>query len=813
MTRLGCAVASFLVLVLAAVPAGAQDVSTADVELVVTGPAETPLVGDLFTIRLVATNRGPAAANDVFVSDYTSSELVLHSATPTNAGDTCAEQGSGDGATPPPGTTEPAPAPAPEGAARPGYYGGGVDCSLGTMEPGEQATIVLELERIGARETYNSAYLNSSTQDANYDNNYGDYYLAPDRSNPADIGVSIEGPTAPEVGAAYQYVLKVTNKGPSEARDVALIASMNGADFVSASSSDPSDACALTYEDPSYGGYAEVRCELGSLASGNTATVTLGVERTSPWEVYNSAYVTTSNLDENYENDYAFHSIAADPSVTSDLSLKLQGPEEVPLVGTTFDMTMTISNGGPSAAVDVWVNDYLPDGLEFVAAQPADDCSYNNYESYPYADGPTAAPAGKEGDAYYPIYANGLYCSLGAMQPGASETVTLTVTRTKARELWNSAWVSSSNYDPVYDNNYGEVRLGPDTSNPADVSVSLSAPEKPEVGATFGLTMTVTNAGPSTAADVLATTQIPYGLEFQAVAPEGSCTFTDGGGGPEPLAPQEADKMPAYWGFREIRCDFGAVPSGESRTATVTVSRSSEYEIWTSAWTETSNYDESYDNDYASLLIAGEPYPGACPTNGGDVSGTDGADAIVVGDCDIATKRGADTIEAAPTSGGDDMAIAGGRGPDTIRVLLNVESAEHRTIHVDAGPGNDTIELIVATGVGNARVMLEGAGGDDQVVLRMAGGSQNLQVVARGQEGRDVLTSVSNGDTDGALSGAVLRGGADRDAIEGGDGPDRLFGGMSVDRLFGGFANDLLDGGRGADQCRGGPGRDTLQRC
>ena len=184
-----------------------------------------------------------------------------------------------------------------------------------------------------------------------------------------NIGVAIEGPTAPDVGAAYQYVLKVTNKGPSEARDVSLITSMNGADFVSASSSDPSDTCTLTYEEPNYGGYAEVRCELGSLASGDTATITVAVERTSPWEVYNSAYVTTSNLDENYENDYAFHSIAADPSVTSDLSLKLQGPEEVPLVGTTFDMTMTITNGGPSPARAVTVVFDLG-GATLVSATP-----------------------------------------------------------------------------------------------------------------------------------------------------------------------------------------------------------------------------------------------------------------------------------------------------------------------------------------------------------------------------------------------------------------------------------------------------------
>ncbi|HJR44303.1 MAG TPA: hypothetical protein VJ927_01725 [Actinomycetota bacterium] len=808
MTRLGSAIAAFLVLVLGTVPAAAQTSAVPDLELSLTGPAETPLVGDLFTLELVVSNSGSAAAADVFLSDYASPELVLHGAVPSSPDDTCSEQGSGDDSPPPPGTVEPAPAPAPEGAARPGFYGG-VDCSLGTMEPGERTTILLELERVGARETYNSAYLSSSTQESNYENNYRDFYIEPDRSNPADLGVTISGPGEPAIGATFDYDVRVTNNGPSTADAVTLVSSMNGTSIVSIPS-----ACRQTFADPSYGGYAEVGCDLGSLASGQTLAVLITVERSSPWEIYNSAYVTGSGFDENYENDYAFHSIPADPSVTSDLGLTLEGPAELPLVGTTFDMVMTVTNSGPSAAGDVWVNDYLPDGLEFVAAEPADRCSYNNFESYPYADGPTAAPAGREGDAYYPIYANGLYCELGSMAADTSETVTLRVTRTKAREVWNSAWVSSSNHDPVYENNYGELQLGPDKTNPTDISVSLSAPEKPEVGSTFDVTMTVANAGPSAATSVVATTQLPYGLEFQALSPSDACTYADGGIEPQPLAPQSDEKVPAYyWGFREVRCDFGSIPAGETRTATVTVSRSSEYEIWTSAWAETADYDVNYENDYASYLIAGEPYPGACPSSGGDVSGTDGADTIVIGDCDIATKRGADTIEAAPTSDGGDMAIEGGRGPDTIRVLLNVESVDHRTIHVDAGPGNDTIELIGATGVGNARVVLEGAGGDDQIVLRLAGGAADLQIVARGQDGRDVMTSVSNGDTDGALVGAVLRGGADRDVIEGGDGIDRLFGGLSVDRLFGGFADDLLDGGRGSDLCRGGPGRDSLRRC
>lgn len=767
----------------------AQSTAAADLGLEVQTPASEPLVGETFTLRVDVSNAGPAAADQASLSAYVPPELELLTATSNDPGDACSTEGGTAG---------------PEPAVSPGR-GGSIGCSLGTLAPGETATVALGLKRVGARGTYVSVFSGSNTDDTNYDNNYRDVYLEPDTSNPADLAVSIAGPDAPAVGDRFDYVTTVRNNGPS-ASSATLTNSLNGVDLIDWSS-DASVTCRENVNDPAYGGYTELQCDVGELAAGSAAKVTLTVERSSAWELYNSASVLAAGLDENYENDYAYFSVPADPSVTSDLALKMAGPSTVPLVGETFEVAATISNNGPSRAGDVWFNNYLPDGVSAESVSPTDRCTLDGGGSYPYADGPTAVPEGKAGDAYYPGYGQGVYCSLEGLGSGESVTVALTLRRTAAREIWNSAWVSSSNFDAVYDNNYAELLIEADRSNPADIAVTMTGPEgKPAVGEMVSIALKASNRGPSEAREVVVAANVPFGLELrESVA--GQCTYPENEGTPPP---QEKIAAPSYYGWRELRCNLGSIPAGESRETTAVFERTTEYEIWMGAWGETASYDGNYDNDYAELLIAGEPYPGMCGSDA--VAGTKGSDEITIGICSAESKAGSDTINAAPSSGSGDMEIRAGRGADRITVSLGVESAERRTIRVVSGPGRDTIELHVAPGVGNATVVLEGNAGNDVIDLRMAEGSKGLRVRVKGHDGDDVLTAAS-AEADALVPGLVLVGGVGDDILEGGAGPDLLFGGRGRDRLFGGNASDRMDGGGGRDLCQGGPGTNTSVSC
>ncbi|MGH2805719.1 MAG: hypothetical protein ACRDKT_00440 [Actinomycetota bacterium] len=803
-------------------PAGPE----ADLSMAMQAPASTPLVGSAFQLVFTITNHGPEVATGAVFSQYVPPELELVSTSSSDAGDDCTPGDEGDATTaappPPPPTTAPesGTADGSTGSAAPGYYRDAVNCTLGSMAVGETSAITLDLRRIGARETYSSAWVGSSLMDSNYDDNYADLYFEADTSDPADVALAIDVPGSPDVGADFDYTLSVTNNGPSVADSVTLFNPAGyGLSFVSVSASRPADVCRVndysTPEDraPEYAGYSEVYCDLTAIDPGQTVEVTVTATRVSAYEIWNSASVQTTNYDGNYENDYAYFTIAADPSVTSDLDVDMTAPSPAPLVGTQFDLTIAVTNHGPAASGDTWLSNYLPTGLEFVSA--SESCSFNDWGPYPMADAPASAPSPESGDAYYPVSLGGVYCSIGSVASGATATVTVTVTRTAAREIWNSAWVSSSNHDPNYDNNYSDLLLGPDTSNPADVSVAMSAPAKPDVGANFPFTIEVTNNGPSVANDVAMTNFLPFEVEFRAVSsddPSDTCEFNDSTY-PPPLGTEPAPAFSPYYGAREVRCDLGSLEPGQTTMVTVDVTRTSEYEIWNSAWVATSNYDEDYENDYASVLVEGEPYPGACPAAGGGLEGSASPDSIVVGNCYAETKGGADSITVVPPSTGS-SSVDSGAGPDSINVNLAVGATSRRTIKVRSGRGRDVVRIAVAPGAGNALIEVFAGRGNDTIQIDAPAGVKSLRIVVYGGDGNDTVAWTSASDAVGANFPSVRAfGGAGTDLLHGGYGHDRLNGGPGGDRLYGNLGDDVMRGGFGYDVCRGGPGDNTSSGC
>lgn len=124
-------------------------------------------------------------------------------------------------------------------------------------------------------------------------------------------------------------------------------------------------------------------------------------------------------------------------------------------------------------------------------------------------------------------------------------------------------------------------------------------------------------------------------------------------------------------------------------------------------------------------------------------------------------------------------------------------------------PGNDVLRGTpgddVICGLGGAD-RIYSHGGDD--TLKGGPGDDTLG----GNRGQDTLRGGSSDDT---LSGGPgrdkLSGGRDDDFLRGGSSRDRLYGGPGRDRLFGGSGRDVLvtrDGEEGNDSGNGGPDRD-----
>ena len=261
---------------------------TSDLAVTVTAPETTPLVGDEFTYTMSVTNFGPAPAPDAVLNTWLPEQLALRAITGGRDGDVCAED-----------------------------EWGGINCTLATLPSGGTVTFEVAVTRVRAREFWMSVGAWSTNYDPAWENSYYEAEVDADRSNPADVGVRLDGPTDPAVGSNFDYTIGVTNNGPNAANAVALTSAVpEGTEFVSATSTDGTDVCDLyeeTYEgegdklaDGSYEDYTyrEVRCDLGTMAASETTTVTLTVTRVSEYEVWNNVWVATASYDGNYTNDY-----------------------------------------------------------------------------------------------------------------------------------------------------------------------------------------------------------------------------------------------------------------------------------------------------------------------------------------------------------------------------------------------------------------------------------------------------------------------------------------------------------------------------
>jgi hypothetical protein len=162
-----------------------------------------------------------------------------------------------------------------------------------------------------------------------------------------------------------------------------------------------------------------------------------------------------------------------------------------------------------------------------------------------------------------------------------------------------------------------------------------------------------------------------------------------------------------------------------------------------------------------------------------------------------------------------------------------------QSIQVDAGPGNDNINLsgalsapgtvfggagsdAITGGAGND--VLWGSDGNDT----MTGGPGNDQLFGEG--GDDKLGTWQNADgswtddtgndyfdggagndfIDGGAGNDTVHGGAGSDSVGGGVGDDAVYGDDGDDNVWGWDGNDTLNGGDGNDRLSGDGGNDTL---
>ena len=340
----------------------------------------------------------------------------------------------------------------------------------------------------------------------------------------ADVGVNISAPSFPEVGANFDFTIKVTNHGPNAAAGVSVTDSLptGQVTFQAVSSSDPTDTCT---------GTSYISCSLGSLANAETATIAITVRRDKPDQIYDYAYLT-SDADPYTDNnsDYVVVQQPLGGSLPADVAITAQAPSS-PAIGASFDYTITVTNNGPNAATNVKVTDYLPttSQVTFGSVTPI-NCSYL-----------TSGGANPRVTCYFDSLGN-----------GNSVVITITVTRVSGYPFYDSAYVTSD-ADPNGNNNSSQVNTNVDPSTAADMGITAQAPSAPPVGSNFNLTLIATNHGPGLSTGVTLYVSVYAQVSFVSVTPSSACTYSSVN--------------------RSVNCTFPSINNGASVTTTVTFNR------------------------------------------------------------------------------------------------------------------------------------------------------------------------------------------------------------------------------------------------
>ncbi|HEX7830959.1 MAG TPA: hypothetical protein VF787_14985 [Thermoanaerobaculia bacterium] len=389
--------------------------------------------------------------------------------------------------------------------------GGTITCSINPLPTGTTATFTL-VGHIPAgtpsgTEFTNDAEISSETFDPNDNNNTTTTTLI---VSAVDIAVTKTGDATVNAGDNITYTITISNSGPDIANASVFDTIPADTTFVSLmQNSGPSASCAT----PAPGAIGDVICTM-TLGSGQSSVFTLVVEAGDTNFVTNTATGSTTEADTNPMNDEATANTTVVAS--ADLSITKNGPATI-TAGNDITYTITLTNLGVSTADAVTLSDTLPAGTTFVSqtqnSGPALDC--------------TTPPVGGTG---------AITCTVPTLAPGDTATLTFVFNVSSAAAaggtISNTATVTSTTSDPSTGNNSSTSNATVATS--ADVSVVKSGPSGAQPGGNITYNVTVSNLGPSDAANVSLSDTVPAGTTFvsstQNTGPTFSCATPPVGG-------------------------------------------------------------------------------------------------------------------------------------------------------------------------------------------------------------------------------------------------------------------------------------------
>jgi fimbrial isopeptide formation D2 family protein/uncharacterized repeat protein (TIGR01451 family) len=432
----------------------------ADLAITKTAPATVEANGDI-TYSLHVENLGPSTAHKVVVTDPLPAGTTLVSTSPH-----CEAAGGGVTCVP-----------ALEGRA------------AGELAVGDSADFQVTVHvpfALGAQPLVNTASVKGEEGDPNTEN---DQSTVNTMVGPvADLSITKTMGKA-EAGKPLTYTLAVTNHGPSASSAVTVKDSLPaGTTFKSAA---PSQGTCSTSGQ-------EVTCQLGALASGGSAQVSITVEvgATVTGTLRNSAKVEGPEPDPDKTNNESSVEGPVTPAAPSAPNLKVVKTADTssPTVGTPFHYDVAVSNMGGAEAKNVKIVDTLNGPVKVLSIEAE--------------SGKCEATGSK------------ISCTIPSIPVGKTVHITYSVVAEAVGPLSNTASAQASNGEIAPSNNHAvkSVRAKAAKSPKAHFTLTKTASQKVvDGGKKVGFTITLRN-GPAALVNATVCDRLPAALVFVKAA-------------------------------------------------------------------------------------------------------------------------------------------------------------------------------------------------------------------------------------------------------------------------------------------------------